>query len=105
MRNWFFSLLFASFCFGCESNTRHSTDADVVNMTQGEMLYTRYCRACHGIDGTKQFSGAFDLKNSTLNQMEMMEVIINGRNQMISYKKVLTESEVGSIIEHIQGFQ
>ena len=90
-------LLVTIFMVACESNRKNAPET----ISQGELLFKRYCKACHGKDGTLQINGAFDLSTSQLNQLEIINVVSNGRNDMIGYKKILTEQEMISIANFV----
>ena len=63
----------------------------------GQELFVKHCKLCHGIDGRLQMNGAKDFKLSELNLEERIVVITEGRNAMTPFKKVLSAAEIKKV--------
>jgi cytochrome c5 len=73
---------------------------DVV--THGKAVFNAYCIGCHGEDGKLGLNGSKDLSISTLVESDIRQIILNGKNAMSPYKKVLTEKEVDAVLEYVK---
>ena len=72
----------------------------------GEQLYLRKCLNCHGADGggDKPLGRALsvpDLRTSSLTEVEIEKVILDGRGRMASYRRRLTPDQVDDIAEYV----
>ena len=89
-------------------------EVDEDYILEGEMLYKKNCRSCHGKLGDGAGSGAADLStvptNFTLPDFlkqsdgSMFWKISEGRDEMESYKKKLSEEDVWLTIIYIKTF-
>ena len=68
----------------------------------GASLYRKHCTLCHGDDGRLGLSGAKDLTASPLSREEMIVVVRNGRGAMMGYGRVLSEEEIGLVVDHVR---
>jgi cytochrome c553 len=64
-------------------------------------VYTNNCTICHGADGKKGYNGASDLSASKLDRNAVLQVINNGRGNMMPYKELLSEEEKQSVADYI----
>lgn len=107
-------LCFLSFimlsCGNSESNKSTSgTEAKIVKSTidlslNGEELFAKHCKLCHGIKGNLQLNGAKDLKESVLTLEERVILITNGKNAMTPFKNVLSKEEIEKVADYSQTF-
>ena len=67
----------------------------------GSLIYNKLCVTCHGKDGKKGLAGAFDLSISTLNQIERIDIITDGKESMAAYKDQLTEEQIENVADFI----
>ena len=67
-----------------------------------EELYSKFCKGCHGKDGDLRFSGAADLQISTLNYIEIILLIEEGKDRMPAYQKLLTNEEIILLAEYVK---
>ena len=89
-------------------------EVDEDYILEGEMLYKKNCRSCHGKLGDGNGSGAADLSKvptdftlpEFLEQSDgsMFWKITEGRDEMESYKKKLTEEDVWLTVIYIKTF-
>ena len=71
----------------------------------GKTIFTSNCARCHGQNGTRGKFGAKDLQKSKLTDMELMNIIANGKRVMPSWKKKLNEQEIRSVKDYIKTFR
>ncbi|MBX2843019.1 MAG: cytochrome c [Flammeovirgaceae bacterium] len=72
---------------------------DVV--VHGKALFLANCAVCHGELGDLQNVGAKNLQVSQTSELEVSEIIMNGKNAMPPYKKVLSEEEVNALVKYV----
>lgn len=77
--------------------------AGVTGENAAAELFKAECSKCHGIDGRGVLSGAKDLTVSELTTQQKMEIISNGKNAMIAYKKIFTEEQIQALAEYVDG--
>lgn len=63
----------------------------------GQELFVKHCKLCHGIDGRLQMNGAKDFKVSDMSLENRIVVITEGKNAMTPFKKVLTKAEIKKV--------
>jgi mono/diheme cytochrome c family protein len=85
--------------FACGESSESS-----VQTLEVKQLYKKYCTACHGPDGKKQFNDAPDLSVSQLTIEDRMHLIRNGKGLMVAYKGILTEEEIRLLAEYTLQF-
>lgn len=69
-------------------------------------LYIRHCESCHGMDGTKQVSGAADLSKSTKTDDQILQMILKGNDKgMMPYDELLTDREEKGLVEFVKTLQ
>lgn len=67
----------------------------------GAAIYANNCLICHGADGKKGYNGASDLSASKLDREGILQVINNGRGNMMPYKELLAEEEKQAVADYI----
>lgn len=80
---------------GSKSVSKASGEVD------GAAIYTNNCLICHGADGKKGYNGASDLSASKLDREGVLQVINNGRGNMMPYKELLAEEEKQAVADYI----
>lgn len=71
----------------------------------GPELYKSDCNKCHGENGDLGISGAFDLSKSILTTEEAIQVISNGRGNMVGFKDVYSEKQINAVAVYIQSLR
>lgn len=61
----------------------------------GKKVYSELCVACHGAAGDAMLAGAKNLKISSLNHEEVINIIQNGKNNMAAYQNLSPEQLEG----------
>lgn len=65
-----------------------------------EKTYNMQCAICHGNDGRKGLAGAKSLPDSKLSLEERINIISNGKGQMMPYKDLLSKEQIKAIAEY-----
>ncbi|MEM1137243.1 MAG: cytochrome c, partial [Bacteroidota bacterium] len=81
------------------------TNASYDALVHGKALFTANCVVCHGENGAMEAVGAKNLQTSELSDTEIKNVILNGKNSMPPYKKVLNKDEVTALIQYVKAFR
>ena len=84
------------------------TDASAANydaLVHGKALFNANCVQCHGENGDMQKVGAKNLQTSELGDSEVKNIILNGKNSMPPYSKVLNETEVAALVQYVKSFR
>jgi mono/diheme cytochrome c family protein len=68
-------------------------------------IYNTNCGICHGKNGRKGLAGAKILPESELTVEERIEIITNGKGQMMPYKNLLSEEEIKAVAEYTMTFE
>lgn len=71
------------------------------SLKHGQALFKANCQSCHGETGDKGLGGAKNLKTSTLSDVEVKSIIMNGSGSMPPYKD-LTEQEIEGLKIYIK---
>lgn len=84
MKTLSLSLILAFGLVGCDGGTKDDTSSTGGDPVAGEEVYTTYCVACHGADGTLGVDGATDLTVEVpeLSDDELHDVIADGYESM-----------------------
>lgn len=92
-----------AFFIACNNSTTKNGNINEPQVAKsGKEIYTMYCVACHGADGTLAFSGAKDLSVSTLDLETRKLQITNGKGVMNAFKDILTPEEIDSVAVYIE---
>jgi mono/diheme cytochrome c family protein len=93
--------------FSCGNNNQSKpTIADTtVSAERGQKIFKTHCVACHGVDGTMGLNGAANLATSVLSKEETIKTITQGRKAMLSFKTLLSKSEIESVTLYISSFR
>ena len=80
------------------------------NEPDGAWLYKRSCAGCHGGDargGTRPGLGVMapDLTTSKLDQTATRRVILEGKQKMPPFAKLLTEAELDAILRQVEALK
>ena len=70
--------------------------------TGAELFQAAGCVNCHGTDGKAMIADAKDLSISQLSDDEIKSAIMNGKNAMAAYKKVLSDSEITQLSGYVK---
>lgn len=92
--------LFILICL-CTVFSFSSADTD----TEGENLYNKHCKKCHGKDGTKGLAKAKDLQKSVLKESEVFNIIKNGKGKMAAYEKKMNDKEIRLVTQHVKSLR
>lgn len=68
-------------------------------MADGKALYESTCAVCHGADGKLGMAGASDLSQTQLQQNEIVQIILNGKNAMP--KVQMTEEQANAVAKYV----
>ncbi|GAB4454019.1 MAG: hypothetical protein OHK0036_17340 [Bacteroidia bacterium] len=68
-------------------------------MADGKALYESTCAVCHGVDGKLGMAGASDLSQTQLQQNEIVQIILNGKNAMP--KVQMTEEQANAVAKYV----
>ena len=84
---------------------RTELDLSDTKTLTGIDIYSQYCVSCHGENGKKGLSGAKDLSLSVLSEQEAIDIITNGKNNMMGYKSYLSQEQIKDVTSHIQSLR
>jgi cytochrome c6 len=90
------------FLFACSGGSGEKSKREPMG---GQQVYTMYCTACHGADGTMGFSGATNLKTSVLPLEDRIKIVTHGKNIMNAFKGVLTKEEIESVSVYVESLR
>lgn len=68
----------------------------------GKKIYRNNCARCHGFDGTAGRSGAKNLRQTTLSDAAMYNIIANGKGNMPAWKFSLKETELVAVRNYVK---
>jgi mono/diheme cytochrome c family protein len=74
---------------------------DAATLKQGQALYEKYCVLCHGADGAAGFQGAKNLNASTMPDVEIVNIIQNGKGVMPPNTD-LTDAEAQQVKDYVK---
>lgn len=92
-----FSFMFIVAAYGLAEMSRTKKVSSEV--ADGKSIYESSCAVCHGNDGKLGMAGASDLSQTTLNQQEIVNVILNGKNAMP--KVQMSEEQANAAAEYV----
>lgn len=64
-------------------------------------LYETRCAICHGFDGKQRYAGAKDISVTTMNKVEIIERISEGKGSMPPQKEVLTHEQIDALADFV----
>ena len=70
----------------------------------GEKIYKKKCKWCHGREGDKTKKNVASLVKSQLMDDEKTDVVRNGRGSMPPFGEMLNEAEIDAVITYIGTF-
>ncbi|NII25955.1 cytochrome c [Pseudoflavitalea sp. X16] len=68
----------------------------------GQELFERYCKQCHGKDGTRGLFGAKNLQTSQLSDEALYTTIAKGRKVMPAWEKKLDANQLGLVVTYVK---
>jgi len=71
-------------------------------IAHGQSVFLTRCALCHGEDGKMGLSGAKNLNESRLDKIQIMELLMNGKNTMYSFKNILQEQEMLAVVAYVK---
>ena len=71
----------------------------------GKALYEKNCARCHGKAGDKGSFGAKNLRVSQLSDSSVMQLTLNGKKAMPSYKKKLSPADIDLVVAYAQSLR
>ena len=71
----------------------------------GKEIYETKCIRCHGAEGIKGKWGATNLQTSRLDDKETIQIIQNGKRNMPSFKKKLSEEQINAVKEYVKSLR
>ena len=71
----------------------------------GKAVYDAHCIVCHQEDGKGGVAGSKSLVDSQLSDEEIRHIVLNGKNAMAPYKKVLTEQDVEAVVSYVKTYR
>ncbi len=90
------SVLVLTACTGSANRGKSNTQLT------GEDLFIQRCASCHGVDGGLQASASPDIRETSLSNYEIMEMIDKGGNGMPAFKTIISSSkEKKKIVDHV----
>ncbi len=96
-----FSFLLLAFV-SCKPESKSCTDCEDASVT-GKELYYNQCSSCHGMDGKLGSSGAKDLSASRLTDLQIKEILNEGKGAMPAQIQLIGKSaEMDSVIEFVK---
>ena len=103
MKVYLLAILLGAALHGCVE--RPSSEDAGKSRPEGQRLFERYCKGCHGKSGDLSFGGAARLSASSLNHSEIEAVIRNGRGNMLGFERLLTPAETVLVAEYVKRLQ
>ncbi len=71
------------------------------NKNDGAVIYTSYCKSCHGDDGKLMLAGAKDLSISSIDVTEVYNQVKNGKGAMPAYESSLSEEQLNAVSAYV----
>lgn len=84
--------------------TPTATDKNLVTDVEPTQLFMKHCESCHGMNGDKGVSGAANLKQTMMSDLQMRQIIIygSGNGTMLPFRDKLNDEEVSALVEYIK---
>ena len=92
------SIVYYILVSSCGNNSSTKTEVK----SPGQSLFEENCTSCHGSDGKLCVLGAKDLSISTLDKMQMVEIITNGKNTMTPFGTMLNKEQIDALADYVQ---
>jgi len=70
--------------------------------TDGQDLFEKNCKLCHGKDGKKMLAGAPDLSLSEMTKAQRMDIIANGKGTMTPFRDRLSPEQVEAVADYLE---
>jgi cytochrome c6 len=97
-RHFLFAIFLLCVLSSCQADkSNHSGNQVHASNVNGEAIFNKNCKICHGADGRLGLNGAKDLSKSVLPFNERVNIITNGRNLMTPFGKFLSATEIDSV--------
>lgn len=103
-------LLLTGACESTEDQIKRKTEAAQkssqtgVSAPDGMAVFRKNCVVCHGSDGNLGLNGAKDLSLSVLTAAERTAIVINGKNLMTPFGKILRPEEIDAVVQYTLTF-
>ncbi|MFM7496827.1 MAG: c-type cytochrome [Bacteroidota bacterium] len=78
------------------------TNANYDLVAHGKSVFLSQCALCHGEDGKKGLGGAKNLQETRLDKNQIMDLLLNGKNTMPSYRNVLSQQEMMAVVAYVK---
>jgi mono/diheme cytochrome c family protein len=84
------------------SGTNNQSASDnTVDVSEEKILFDQKCSVCHGNDGTAGIGNAANLQTSKADSTASLQIIINGKGSMPSFKSQLSEQQAHKLIHYV----
>ena len=77
---------------------------DEFEEVDGERIYRKKCKWCHGKDGNKTKKNVASLVQSQLPEEEKTDIVKNGRGTMPPFGEILNEAEIDAVVTYVTTF-
>ena len=87
---------------------QHTGENEFANVSPdvlGKTIYDAKCINCHGSDGKLGLSGSKDLGASLLSHEEKKQMIMEGKNAMMSFKDELSPDQIEAVTTYIESLK
>lgn len=69
--------------------------------TDGARLYKQFCKSCHGKTADRDNKKVPSLINSTLDDADKIQIVLNGHNKMPAFSAQLTVEQIQEILDFL----
>lgn len=114
--NSFFFVLLLAGIFSCVQSSKEKKNKKSHKMThvvsdvrthdftqQVNVLFIKYCSACHGNDGKKGLNGAKDLTITNKSLDKIIKRVNEGKGNMPGFKGILNNQQITEISKYVKG--
>lgn len=77
-----------------------SENGRIIGEDLGKQLFKTNCAICHGDDGRKGLSGAKMIPESELSVKQRIQLINQGKGNMMPYRGLLSEEEIAAVANY-----
>lgn len=102
---WKSFLIISAILIACGTDQQTETSSNSTPPPSGKEIYKTYCVACHGMDGSLQFSGATNLQISKLALEDRVLQITKGKGAMSAFENILSEAEILLVAQYIESLR